>query len=75
MASVEVDLSSVDKHIFNEDENCDWSVAELNPNRECDDEESENEDVRNYIELIDLKDILPSIARHRALNVNLIIQH
>ena len=62
-------ISSVDKHIenLNEDENCDGTVAELNPHHESDDDESENKDVRHNTGLINLKDALPSIARHRVL--------
>ena len=69
VANVEVDLSSLDQPIecFNEDENCERIVAELNPNHESDDGECENEDIRDIIELTDLKESLPSITRHRAL--------
>lgn len=69
VASVEVDLSAVNEEIecFNEDENLDGIIAELNPRHESDNDESENEDLRDDVEPIDLKDVLPSIARHRAL--------
>ena len=65
---MEVDLFSVYEHneCFNEDGNWDGIVAELNPNHESDDEESENEDVRDNIEQINLENALPSIVRHRA---------
>ena len=82
VVNVEVDLLSLDKYIycFSEHENCDGIVAELNPNHKSD-VKTENEDGRGNIEPIDFKDdMLPSIARHRALaseldNTTLIIIH
>ena len=47
-------------------ENWDGIASQLNPNHKSDDEESENEDIRDNTELINLKDALPSITTHRA---------
>ena len=67
VANIEADWSSMHIECINEDKNCDGIVAELYLNHQSDDEERKNEDIRDNIELIDLKDMLPSITRHRAL--------
>lgn len=66
VVNVEVDLSAVNEEnkCFNEDENWDMIIAELNTQHESDQEESKNEDFKGDTEPIDLKDMLSNITRH-----------